>query len=439
MKPSKEDRSALMREPNFRWLLGGGVISMLGDQFTMMALPWLVLKMTGDPLATGVVVAIMGVPRAIFILIGGAIVDRYSPRRVLMLTKYINAVLLGLLAFLVWNHQASMPAIYAMGLAIGLAQAFSIPAGSSMMPHVVAPNQIQTANGLMMGIRQMVMLAGPLLAGMVIALGGDGGQTGGTPTSANGIALAFALDCFSFAFSAWTLSKVKTLYSAPPAADPKSIWHSIGEGIATVWNDGAMRACFLYWAGVAFFIGGTLQIALPVLASERLHSASALGLLMGAHGVGSMVGMAMTGVLGRRRLGTLGKTLLAVDMVVGLLFAPMGLVHQTWQGAILLFLVGALAGYMQIAVFSWIQQRVPQAMLGRAMSMMMFIFMGVAPLSATFAGALLQTVSLDAVFAGAGLLLVVLAVLAFALTPMRGITDVVAKPAGEPCPDSQPT
>ena len=139
MSDNKNERAALLREPNFRWLLGGGLVSMLGDQFTMLALPWLVLKMTGDPFTLGMVVALMGVPRAIFILIGGALVDRYSPRRVLMLTKYVNAVLLGALCLLVLSGHITLVLVYALALGTGLASAFSIPSGTSMLPQVVAP------------------------------------------------------------------------------------------------------------------------------------------------------------------------------------------------------------------------------------------------------------------------------------------------------------
>jgi MFS family permease len=73
----------------------------------MVALPWLVLKLTGDTLALGLVIALMSIPRAVFILIGGALVDRYSPKRVLMLSKYANAVLLALLTLLVLNLNAA--------------------------------------------------------------------------------------------------------------------------------------------------------------------------------------------------------------------------------------------------------------------------------------------------------------------------------------------
>jgi MFS family permease len=420
------ERGALLREPNFRWMMSGGAMSMLGDQFSAMALPWLVLKMTGDPLAVGLVVAMMGVPRAIFILIGGALVDRHSPRRILMQTKWVNTALLGLLAVLVWNNVATMPVIYVLSLAIGLAQAFSIPSGSSLLPHVVAPEHLQQANGMLMGVRQVSMLAGPLLAGLVIAFGGDGGHAAGTaPADAHGIAFAFALDCLSFVVSAWTLSKVKALYSPPPQ-EHASIWRSIGAGLQMVWQDSTLRACFGYWAVVSFCIGGTLSVALPVLANERLQGASALGVLIAAHGIGSMLGMVLTGVTGKLRIRNLGTTLLIVDAIGGALLMPIGAIGTLWQGMALLLALGTLGGFMQIAVFSWIQQRVPKAMLGRAMSIVMFIFMGVAPLSAAVAGALMHTLSLAQVFAGAGGMMVALALLAFIFTPMPSMTDIVA-------------
>src|SRR5476649_1224610 len=122
----KLQRAALMRNPNFRWLLGGGVVSMLGDQLTMIALPWLVLKLTGDPLALGLVIALMSIPRAVFILIGGALVDRYSPKRVLMLSKYANAALLALLTLLVLNHQPT--------LTLALSESLSLTV--DMTPHL---------------------------------------------------------------------------------------------------------------------------------------------------------------------------------------------------------------------------------------------------------------------------------------------------------------
>lgn len=70
---------SLLRDHNIRWLLGGSMVNLIGDQFTLVALPWLVLHLTGDTLALGWVLALLGLPRAVFILLGGAVVDRFRP------------------------------------------------------------------------------------------------------------------------------------------------------------------------------------------------------------------------------------------------------------------------------------------------------------------------------------------------------------------------
>src|SRR6476659_2763507 len=89
---------------NFRLLWIGESISLLGDQFYMIALPWLVLQITGSALALGTVVALSGVPRALFMLIGGALVDRFSPRAVMIASNLSRFVLVALLSVLVLTN-----------------------------------------------------------------------------------------------------------------------------------------------------------------------------------------------------------------------------------------------------------------------------------------------------------------------------------------------
>ena len=415
-------RRALFTDPNFRWLTAGGVVSMLGDQFTLLALPWLVLKMTGDTRILGLVLALISVPRAIFILVGGAIVDRHSPYRVLMLTKYVNTVLLGALAVLVFTGALTLPIIYALALGIGLASAFSIPAATSMLPSVVQPQQLGAANSVMLGLRQLSMFLGPLLAGLLIALFGDGG--GGVVSDAKGIGAAFALDALSFAVSAWTQSRIRMRGAASAAhAQPASVWRSIADGLGHIGRDPELRTCFLYWAAVAVLIMGPVHIALPVLASSQAGlGASALGLMVGAHGAGTLAGMVVSGSGLRPRLGTLGLTVLVVDVLIGALFVPMGHVTAGWQGAALMFAIGLLGGFMQVSIFTWMQQRVPRALIGRTMSLFMFIFMGLVPMAAAATGWLLRSIPLASLFAGCGITLAVLAVVAVA-TPMRNVRD----------------
>lgn len=427
-KQADPRRGELLRDPNFRWLVAGGAISMLGDQFTLIALPWLVLQMTGDTVALGTVLALISVPRAMFILVGGALVDRYSPKQVMMVTKYINTALLGGLAAGVFTGTLTLPVVYALALGIGLSTAFSIPSGTAMMPHVVQSAHLPPANSLMLGLRQLTLFAGPLLAGLLIALFGDGSQHAGL--HAHGIGAAFAFDALSFALSAWTLSRVRTRASPAAAAGaPAAVWTAVAVGLRHFWSDVELRTCFLYWAAVAVLIMGPIHIALPVLAnSQAALGAAALGLMVGGHGAGTLLGMAFAGARPRWRVGSLGLTILLVDALIGLLFMPMGQITAIWQGVALMLGIGVLGGFIHVAVFTWIQRRVPPALLGRAMSLFMFIFMGLAPMSAAVTGWIMRGVTLGQLFAISGALLVLLAALAVSLTPMRRVTDAMAAP-----------
>ncbi|MEQ1683112.1 MAG: MFS transporter [Burkholderiaceae bacterium] len=425
---SSAPRHSLLRDRNMAWLMGGSLVSLLGDQFTLVALPWLVLRMTGDTLVLGTVLALLGVPRALFILLGGAVVDRHSPKRVLMLSKHVNTALLGALALLVLFDRLTLPLVYTLALGIGLSTAFSIPAATSMLPQVVAPQQLPAANGLMMGLRQLSFFIGPLLAGLVIALFGDGQTSGiGKLHEAHGLGLAFGLDALSLVLSALTLAQVRTAPAAARAHPP--VLAAVAEGLRTFWRDRALRSFLLYFSAVALLVTGPVQIALPVLASERPDlGAAAFGGLLSAYGAGTLAGMLASGARPHWRAMNLGLTILMVDALVGLLFMPLGHISALWQGLALLGAIGVLGGYMQVTVFTWIQRRVAPAMLGRAMSVFMFIYMGLAPISSAATGWVLRSVSLPTLFMAAGGALVVLVLLALGASAMRQVSDAPAAP-----------
>ncbi|MFG6488106.1 MFS transporter [Roseateles sp. BYS78W] len=409
-----DPRRELLRNTNFRWLTGGGLLSMLGDQFTLLALPWLVLGLSHDPLVLGTVLALGSLPRAVFILVGGALVDRHSPRTVLLLTRCINFVLLGALAALTAGGGITLPAVYALTLAIGLATAFSYPASSALLPQAVPAALLQPANGVLMSARQIVMLLGPVLAGLLVTSGND------PALGRNGLAGAFGFDALSFAVSAWTLSRVRTL--PRPERPPQAVLEAIAESLRACWQDRELRAMFLYFAAIAFFVGGPIQVALPVLAAERLPGgAAALGVMLAVHGLGLLAGMAVSGLKPRWRLSTLGGTVLLIDSIAGVVFLAFGHVHAAWQGALLLLPLGALAGFVQVAVYSWLQKRIAPQMLGRSMALFMFIVMGLAPLASAAAGAALRVLDVTQLFTAAALCLLAVVAVGVLLTPIRGI------------------
>ena len=416
-------RSALFADRNFRWLLGGGIVSLLGDQFTLIALPWLVLKLTGDALTLGAVIAVMSVPRAVFVLVGGAIVDRHSPRVVLLLAKLANAALIGLLAALVGADALPLAGLYAIAAGIGLATAFSYPASSALLPQAVPPDLLQPANASLMGLRQAAVLVGPILAGLLVGVSGP--THAGAMADAHGLTLAFTFDALSFVVSAGALVPVRLRARAAPVG-AAGVLRAIGETLQAFWRDRALRTLCAYFAAVSFFVGGPIQVALPVLVDRQLPGgAAALGLLATAHGCGVLAGMVLSGARPGWRLRTLGLTMLVIDAVSGGALVAFGRIQSVTQGLLLLGVLGALGGFVQVAVFSWIQRRIEPAMLGRAMSVFLFIFLGLAPLSAAAAGIGLRWLSPGALFGASGLVLVALALLGLASKAIRDIRDDV--------------
>ncbi|WP_233151817.1 MFS transporter [Pelomonas sp. KK5] len=415
-------RGVLWADRNFRLLLAGGTVSLLGDQFTLTALPWLVLQLTGDPLALGVVLALLAVPRAVFILIGGALVDRHSPRTVLVASKAVQGGLLALLALALQGGWLTLPLVNAFALLMGLATAFSHPAGSALLPRCLPPALVRPANGLLMSAGQLMMLLGPLLAGGMVAALHHGGAA---LPDAHGLALAFGVDGASFAFSAATVLALKGVL-VPAQAGPArgGLLADVAEAARAFWADVPLRAVCLYFAAVACFAGGPVSVALPVLAQHLPGgSAASLGLLLAANGAGVLAGMALSGMRPDWRLGTLGRTMLAIDALAGLAFAALGLVHETWQAVALLAPLGLLLGFVRVAVFSWMQKRVPPAMLGRTMSLFLFIIMGLTPLATAAAGAALRVLSPAALFAAGGAALIVVVIAGAVLTPIRDVDD----------------
>ena len=401
---------------DFRLLFGGSSISMVGDQFTLVALPWLVLQLTGDPAQLGLVLAVMALPRAAFMLVGGAVVDRMSPRRVLLSARSANAVLAGLLAALVLAGSIQMWTVYVLAFGIGLCTAFAYPAGGSILPQLVAPNQLQMANSMIMGMRQLSMLIGPALAGLLVTAGSAGSA------GVHGTGLAFVVDAVSFLFSIASLMAIRIASDRDSRAPAGNVLAQVAEGMNMLWQDVQLRSFIAYMALVSVLVMGPLQVGLPLFAKARFHEgAAAFGWFMTANGSGMLLGSIMSTSITRLVRGRLGVMILGFDAAAGLALATLSTVHSVVSGAALLVLAGLLAGTVQIAIISWLQRRVPQAMMGRIMSIVFFTFLGLAPLAAALAGGLLKVISLSQLFVGAGLSLTTLAMICLTRPSLRAI------------------
>lgn len=424
---------AVLRIRNFRLLWVGSGIAMLGDSFYMIALPWLVLKLTGSAVAVGTVLAAAGIPRALLMLVGGAVIDRFSPRAVLLISTLLRMTLVAFLAFLVLTGVIQLWMLYLLAFLFGFVDAFSYPAGGAMVPQLVQRPLLQGANALLQGTGQLTFLTGPALAGALIALLTQADvQAGGAP-SARGIGLAFCFNACTFLVSAIALSmmKIVKIEAQEDGTDqPSSMWHSIREGLVTVWNDTTLRALFLIIAAVNFLLTGPIAVGIPVLANARLpQGAAAFGIIMSTFGGGALIGTLLAGLLPNPSPRRMGATFILLLSPIGIGTILLGTATTTPSAAAMTLAMGMAEGYITVLFITWLQVRIPLAMLGRMMSLLMFASVGLQPLSMAITGALIA-VNMTALFIGAGTVLLLIVALSLLSPSVRAM--------GLPLPNTQP-
>jgi len=371
---------------NFRLLWIGEGISLLGDQFYLIALPWLVLILTGNALAVGSVLAIAGIPRAIFMLLGGAMTDRFTPRKLMISSNLVRMVLTGLLAALVFMSLIQTWMLFAFALVFGLADAFFYPAQTSIVPQLVSKDQLQAGNAMIQGTATLSIFIGPLLAGAMISR-----LDGGSIHSMTGIALAFALDALSFLASITMLSLMKIapgLSAVEKAAE--GVLASIKAGLLYVWRDTTLKIVFGLVAGINILVVGPVFVGIPVIAKMRfVEGAAAYGLIMSAFGGGSLLGIALTGLLPKPSPKKLGTVLLSVISLMGIGLIVIGITPSTLVAAVASCVMGAANGYNNIMLITWLQKRIAPTLTGRIMSLVMFASLGLNPISTALSGALI--------------------------------------------------
>jgi MFS family permease len=409
---------------NFRLLWIGEGISLLGDQFYMIALPWLVLQLTGSALALGTVMALASIPRAVFMLIGGAFVDRYSPRMVMMASNFARFVLVGLLSALVLTNHIQIEILYVFALAFGLADAFYFPAQTAIVPQVLSEDQLQAGNTFVQGTAQLSLFVGPALAGSLIALLGHA-ATGSAPDT-RGIGIAFGIDTLSFVASLVSLILMRIPIARKQAGEQQSVTgeqqnviESIKEGFTYVWSQTVLRTLFLLIVAINFLVLGPVTVGIPLLADTRLvEGAAAFGIIMSAFGAGSLLGIILSGVLPTPRPEHFGTVILLVVSSLGVWVVLMPLFTSTPVVAVISLLMGATAGYQRMMLFTWLQKRIPRELMGRVMSLLFFCAIGLAPVSNALAGAVLQ-INLKGLFIGSGVLMAAVSLLSILMPEIR--------------------
>jgi MFS family permease len=386
----------VLRFRDFRLLWIGEGISLLGDQFYMVALPLIALAVSGDSGAVlGTLLAVGGIPRAVFMVIGGAVTDRVSPRRILLWSNIVRALMVGILTALVFTNSVAVWHLFVIALVFGISDAFSFPANTAFVPRLVGEDGLEAGNSLVQLTAHLSVFIGPAIAGALIAIVGSGA--------------ALAIDTVSFGAAIIALlmmSEVSRIGKQKnDAQEPaESLAQSIGNGLRYVWDDPLLRAVILMVAIVDFSIVGPISVGMPVLAEVRFEAgASGYGLLISAFGGGAILGSLLGGALTFNRRGLLFISMMAV---FGAVFVLHGVSPSFVFTLGLNALLGVASGVFNVVGISWLQRRTDPTMIGRVMSLIMLSSVGLQPISNAIAG-LLVDANMNLLFFSAGGLILI--------------------------------
>jgi MFS family permease len=385
---------------DFRLYWIGQSISMLGDQFHNIAAVWLVLLLTADPLALGAVLALIGIPQAIFSLFGGAVIDRFSPRRVMVFADLARLFLTAYLAAKIFTGTLELWMIFVYAFVTGAMLGIFGPASSSIIPRILPEKDLQNGNLVIQGSARLIGILGPILAAGFIAA---------FPDEYLGIAILIALDSITFIASIITLWLMHTggKMAAPEGKiNFSAVMSSTREGLSYVSNTPSLYFLFLMVSVAGFAFTGPLMVGIPYLAETRFpEGVAAYGIILSGFAAGNLLGILLSTRLpapGKKRLHVL---LAAIFIAFGIGLAALAWVSTAWPAAFDLFIMGLLNGYILILVLTGLQRNTPQEILGRVMSTAIFANMALIPFSQAISGAVLRW-NTEILFLGASALLI---------------------------------
>ena len=388
---------------NYQLFFGGQLISVCGTWMQSVAQSWLVYRLTGSAALLGLVNFANLIPVFLLSPLGGAVADRGSRHRILIVTQIISMLLAFVLAGLTLTGRIHVWHLFVLASLVGINYAFYVPAQSAFVVDMVGKDDLMNAIALNSSMVNGARIIGPAIAGLLVAAIGEG--------------WCFFLNGVSYLAVIGGLLLMDITPHRKVSLSGSPLKHVV-EGFVFVSRTGPVRELLLLLGAVSLF-GAPYAVLMPIFSDQVLHhGAGALGLLMGATGVGALGGAAS--LAARKQLRGLGRWVALATAAFGVSLILFALSHSFWLSAALLVPVGYAMMIEMAASNTLIQAMVPDSLRGRVMAVYSMMFMGMAPIGALIAGSLAQRLGAPhTVMIGGAICIVSAAVFALRLPRLR--------------------
>lgn len=361
------------RDPRFGWLLLDNLITTFGASFTLIALPFLVMRLTGSALDLGLTAAIEALPSLLLLFCFRGLLDRADPARVLWWCRALYVAINAVLAITTLLGLISIGLIYLLALIGGLVWAVAYPAGRAAFGLYIRKGLLASGNAVFAVASSLATMALPVLAGSLI-LASDGDR---------GLAIAFAIDTASVALSLGLIAAVRR--RGPVRSRESTVAIDTAPDLAQA--NSIPRSYYLYLLISTVLVFGPVQILLPVLLVERhdpryflIYAGQFVGIAIAASLAASAT-VAMHGVL-RKIIACWGLAAIAYGLLAW---------NANLPAALLAFcLLAGASNFYGIQSLSWLQRSAEARRMGREMTWFSAATMGAMPLATLLTGAMVD-------------------------------------------------
>jgi MFS family permease len=407
--------SLLYRYPAFGRLWVGRSISLFGDVFTLIALPWFVLQITDSGTATAGILLSLQLPAILTSMAIGSLIDRFQPRAVITIDNGLRTLLMGLIPILYWFGLLELRLLFLLTFLAGMLVPATEVGSRSVLPDLVEDKDLHAANMLWSFSLNLSLVVGPAVAGLLVA-------SFGGPS-------VLLIDAATFAVMALVASSMPNVERGQP---PMQAPLSEKLGLLQLWNMKVVRYTTLL-SLVFFFSYGPLEAAMPLYSDAVLQTdARGYGLLWSALAVGALIGTLSSPTLSQRL--RLGVALPLIAFLWGASLLPMAFTTHLWLACGLLLLGGLMWGPYTPMEMTLLQRHVPKEQLGRVFGARSALLAGGSPLGLAVGGILLAFVPATSVIALSALACILVGVSGLVSPTFRNIS---LPPAGSDVVESQ--
>ncbi|MEC1967024.1 MFS transporter [Bacillus cereus] len=358
----------LLKNTNFLFLWAATLFSSFALAFFTFSQTWYIAKTLNLEASLGVVFVALSVPRLIFMIIGGAVADKFPKKNIMFYSNIIRAILVATILtwFIVGDVTLYTFALFA--LFFGLADAFFWSADGSILPELVEKSRLTQANSLTQMTNQASVILGPVLGGILIKF--------------TNYETIFSITILLLIVAAILVQKIQ--FTMPELKDTdKGMFTSIKEGILYVKESPFLSTFLLCSAFLNLFLIGPMQVGFPLFVKNVLHGDSLqFSYLEASVGGGMAIGAVIVGLknINRRR----GLFCIIMMLLSGVFFLSINFSTVLWQALLAGMFYGITIAMAIVPLMAMIQSTVKEEMMGRVMSLLMLSSMGFIPLSYAF-------------------------------------------------------